>query len=186
MTDATTLDRSHFTTSRREHRDHGVTVTFRVEPLELDHDDIAVIHCTLCAAPTVIGLAVEQDCAVHDSIAGAYGGTDDYLCADCTETNAPGLLRAARDQHAAEDAIRAYRDKTYLADWDNALDRVQAAAPGVLRRLGFDEFTITEAVAHRPDSIVLSTRMTGSRIIGAHVPGGEIHFMADDADPDGH
>lgn len=186
MTDTEYTDR--FTHHREYHRESGITarVTLNLSLIDGNPDpdgSLPTINCTLCGQPADIGIYAEQE--YSDPTQYAPTDADCYLCTGCSESRAPGLAAAVRDQAAAH-CLLGGEDVSHFADWTAALDRVYAAVPGALRCLGFDETTIALAIASKPTSVITGVRMTGYRIVGTNVPGGEIHFMADDADPDGH
>jgi len=184
------LDRSYFTDQRNQAYANGEDVTVELDVATLDRIDPGEI-CTLCPSPAALLVEVWQSYRRDGRDLRDMTETYDTLCADCAARHAPGLYNAALAWDKQKQDMRDRYAAGAETTWENVDDQrvdievLQGFAPAILAVLGFDKATTVLAVDGIVTRIILATKMTGSRIIGPYIPGGEIAFMADDADPDG-
>lgn len=189
------LDRSHFTHYRNEANANGEDVVVELHITTLDRHNSGET-CTLCPSPAALLVEVWQsyrrDGYDLRDLTDAY----DPLCAGCAEHHAPGLLDFTRRWEDIQRDIRAIHRANEIASGasispeqhaagNEVISAMQAAAAPLLAVLGFDPETAAQAVDGITTSIIIATAMTGYRTVGPDVPGGEIWFMPDNADPDG-
>lgn len=187
---ASRFDRSHFTEARDQAYANGEDVVIELNITTLDRRDPGEI-CTLCPTPAAMLVEVWQSYRRDGRDLRDMTASYDPLCFDCSARHAPGLYHAARawdeqkqdarDRHAAGTETTWEHADAQLVD----IQVLQGFAPPILTALGFDKATTVLAADGITTTVIVATKMTGSRIIGPYIPGGEIAFMADDADPDG-
>jgi hypothetical protein len=187
---ASRFDRSHFTDQRNQAYANGEDVVIELNITTLDRLDPGEI-CTLCPTPAAMLVEVWQSYRRDGRDLRDMTESCDPLCADCAGSHSPGVYEAAcawdEQKQDMRDRCAAGTETTWeqVDEQRVAIEVLQRFAPAILAVLGFDKATAVMAVDGIVTRIILATKMTGSRVIGPYIPGGEIAFMPDDADPDG-